>query len=63
MYLSYTSPSLIIHTEITLLAKKSRNNKQKYYKKKLKCDRDMTIDHDVPAKRYVNKVRMSRYQA
>ena len=43
MYLSYISPPVIIHTEITSLTKKGRNNKQKHL---MKCDVRMMIDHD-----------------
>ena len=62
MYLSYISPSIIIHTEITSLTKKGRNYKQNFKRKnKMRCR--VMIDHDVPAKRYGNKVRMSSYYA
>ena len=57
MYLSNISPPVIIHAEITSLTKKGRNNKQKHFKKKLNVMYiGMMIDHDVPAKRYGNKV-------
>ena len=39
------------------------NITNKTFKEKMKCDVGMMIDHDVPAKRYGNKVGMSSYQA